>query len=169
MKKIVIINSSPRINGNCDILCSEFGRGAVMNEGNEVSRIDLKDIEYDFYREEQKLDELDNIAHQLIDADVIVLGTPVYFYNMSGMMKTLIDRMMPYFTQIADKDFYFILTAAVNKKEMEATAESLQGFTDSLPNANLVRVFYGNNVSQKGDVLNRSVYKEVFEAASKIL
>ena len=84
-------------------------------------------------------------------------------------MKTLIDRMMPYFTQIADKDFYFILTAAVNKKEMEATAESLQGFTDSLPNANLVRVFYGNNVSQKGDVLNRSVYKEVFEAASKIL
>lgn len=169
MKKIVIVNSSPRTNGNCDILCSEFGRGAVMNEGNEVSRIDLKDLEYDFYREEQAADDLDNIAHQFMDANVIVLATPVYFYNMSGMMKTLIDRMMPYFSQISDKDFYFILTAAVNRKEMEATAEALQGFTDSLPNSNLVDVFYGNNVSQKGDVLDRPVIKEVFEAASRII
>ncbi len=169
MKKIVIVNSSPRINGNCDILCSEFGRGAVMNEGNEVSRIDLKDLNVDFYREEQEEDDLDNVAHQMMEADVIVLATPVYFYNMSGMMKTLIDRMMPYFTRIADKDFYFILTAAVNRSEMEATSEALQGFTDSLPNSNLVHVFYGNNVSQKGDVMDRPIINEVFEIASKIV
>ena len=168
MKKIVIVNSSPRMNGNCDVLCSEFGRAAVMNEGNEVTRIDLKDLDLDFYREDQEKDDMDSIAQEMMVSDIIVLASPVYFYNISGQMKTLIDRMMPYFGQIADKDFYFILTAAVNKKEMEAAADTLQGFTDSLPNANVVHTFYGANVSQKGDVMDRPAFKEIYEIASKI-
>lgn len=168
MKKIVIVNSSPRINGNCDILCSEFGRGAV-NVGNEVVRINLKDQDFDFYAEEQRPDDIEGLAHELMDANVIVLATPVYFYSMSGQMKTFIDRMMPYFSDLHDKDFYFILTSAVNKKEMEPTAESLYGFTDCLPDSNVVHVTYGANVSQKGDIMNTPAFKEVFEIASKIL
>ncbi|MCF0246697.1 MAG: NAD(P)H-dependent oxidoreductase [Ileibacterium sp.] len=169
MKKIVIVNSSPRKNGNCDILCSEFGRGAVMNADNEVVRFNLNDVDFDFYREDQTEDEFDNIAHQMMDANVIVLATPVYFYSMSGQMKTLIDRMMPYFSQISNKDFYFILTAPINKKEMEPTAESLTGFTDCLNDCNVVHITYGANVSQKGDIINKPAYKEVFDIASRIL
>lgn len=169
MKKIVIINSSPREHGNCDILCSEFGRGAVMHEGNEVVRIDLKDADMDFYREKQNEDDLDSIAHELIEANVIVLATPVYFYNMSGQMKTFIDRMLPYFMSMSSKDFYFILTAAVNRKEMESTVDALSGFTDSIPDSRLVGVIYGSNISQKGEVVDRPAYKEAFEIASHIL
>ncbi|MCF0258610.1 MAG: NAD(P)H-dependent oxidoreductase [Erysipelotrichaceae bacterium] len=169
MKKIVIVNSSPRKNGNCDILCSEFGRGAVMNAGNEVVRFNLNDVNYDFYREDQAEDEFDNIANQMLGANVIVLATPVYFYSMSGQMKTLIDRMMPYFSRLTGKDFYFILTAPVNRKEMEPTAESLIGFTDSLNDCNVVHITYGSNVSQKGDIISTPAYKEVFEIASKIM
>lgn len=168
MKKIVIINSSPRVHGNCDILCSEFGRGAVMNEGNEVVRIDLKDADIDYYREEQREDDLAAIADQMVAANVIVLATPVYFYNMSGQMKTFIDRMMPYFSGMSAKDFYFILTAAINRKEMEPTVDSLLGFTDSIPDSRLVHVIYGSNVSQKGDIMDHPAYKEAFEVASQI-
>lgn len=169
MKKIVIVNSSPRAQGNCDLLCSEFGRGA-LSAGNEVVRIDLKDQNYDFYKEEQQEeDDIAGIAGELQDAGVIVLATPVYFYSMSGQMKTFIDRMMPYFMNLHDKDFYFILTSAVNKKEMEPTVESLYAFTDCLPDSNVVHVTYGSNVSQKGDILNSPAYREVFELASKIL
>lgn len=168
MKKILIINSSPRQNGNCDILCSEFGRGALLNEGNEVQRVDLRDLTYDFYREEQDKDDFDQVAQMMIDSDVIALASPVYFYTMSGQMKTMMDRMMPYFSQVSDKDFYFILTSAINRKEMQSAIDAMSGFTDSLPNANIVKVFLAPNISQKGEVMEKPVYREVFDAAARI-
>jgi multimeric flavodoxin WrbA len=169
MKKITIINSSPRVKGNCDILCSEFGRGALINSDNIVVRYDLKDSAIDFLREEQKSDDLDTIAAQMIDSNVIVLATPVYFYDMSGLLKTFIDRMVPYFMQLGGKDFYFILTSGVNKSEMESTVQSLTGFTDCIPESNVAGVIYGSNVTQKGDILDHPAFKEAFEFASRIL
>lgn len=169
MKKIVIINSSPREGGNCDLLCTQFTNGASLNPDNQIVRINLKDQNFDYYREEQESDDADQAAKELMDSNVIVLATPVYFYNMSGMMKTFIDRMTPYFSQISGKDFYFLLTAAINRSEMEHTVESLYGFTDSLPDSNVRAVVYGSNVSQKGDILHHPAYKEVLELASQLL
>ncbi len=168
MKKIVIINSSPRTDGNCDLLCAQFYKGASQNPDNQIVRINLKDKDFDFFREEQDADDADLAAKELLDSNVIVLATPVYFYNMSGMMKTFIDRMTPYFGQLGGKDFYFILTAAINRSEMEQTVDSLYGFTDSVPDSNVVGVVYGSNVSRKGDILNHPAYQEVFELASII-
>lgn len=169
MKKIVIINSSPREGGNCDLLCTQFTNGASLNPDNQIVRINLKDQNFDYYREEQESDDADQASKELMDSNVIVLATPVYFYNMSGMMKTFIDRMTPYFSQISGKDFYFLLTAAINRSEMEHTVESLYGFTDSLPDSNVRAVVYGSNVSQKGDILHHPAYKEVLELASQLL
>jgi multimeric flavodoxin WrbA len=169
MKKVLIVNSSPREQGNCSILCDEFGRGVVMNEGNEVNRIDLNKSNYDFFRENQEEeDDILNIAHQMMDANVIVLATPVYFYNMSGQLKVLIDRMMPYFTQIHDKDFYFILTAAISRSAMESAVDSLYGFTDSLNNCDVKSVIYGYGVNEKGDIYNHPALQEAYRIAAGI-
>ncbi|UNT96424.1 flavodoxin family protein [Allobaculum mucilyticum] len=163
MKKIVVINSSPRENGNCDLLCSEFIRGASADPENRIVRVNLKDQNFDFYREEQETDDADVLAGELKDSNVIVLATPVYFYTMSGMMKTFIDRMTPYFSDFAGKDFYYFLTAAINRSEMEAAVESLNGFTDSIPDSNVIRVIYGSNVVTKGDIIDHPTYREVYE------
>ena len=56
------------------------------------------------------------ILANMIAADVIVMATPVYFYTMCAQMKTLIDRTFARYTEIANKDFYFIATAAVTSK-----------------------------------------------------
>lgn len=58
------------------------------------------------------------ILDKMVSADVIVLSTPVYFYSVCGQIKTFIDRTVPRYTEIADKDFYFIMTAAdTNRKK----------------------------------------------------
>lgn len=168
MKKIVIVNSSPRADGNCDLLCTQFYKGAMTHPDNEVIRIDLKDKNFDFFREEQAADDLDEAVNVLLDSNVVVLATPVYFYNMSGMMKTFIDRMTPHFANMDGKEFYYILTAAVNRKEMEQTVEALNGFTDSLNDSQVAGIVYGSNVSQKGDILDHPAYQEVFDLASRI-
>lgn len=47
------------------------------------------------------------ILDKMVKADVIVLATPVYFYTMDAQMKTLIDRAVPRYTEISNKDFCF--------------------------------------------------------------
>jgi len=53
----------------------------------------------------------------MLVADVIVMATPVYFYTMDAQMKTLIDRTTPKYTEISNKEFYFIVTAADTEQE----------------------------------------------------
>jgi multimeric flavodoxin WrbA len=166
MKKIMIINASPHRHGNCDLLCSEFGRGALTNGDNEVIRIDLLDKKYDYYGEAQADDGFNQAAHQMMDSNVIVMATPVYFYNMSGQLKVFLDRLLPYSSQIHDKDFYFILTSAFGKKAMEPAAETLYGFTDSLADSEIRGIVYGYGVGHPGDVLNHPAMREVYEIAA---
>lgn len=46
MKKIIVVNSSPRENGNCDLLCTEFIRGASENPENQIVRINAEGPEF---------------------------------------------------------------------------------------------------------------------------
>jgi len=62
----------------------------------------------------------------MVAADVIVMATPVYFYNMSGQMKTFIDRVYPVYPNISDKNLYFIMTAPMRGKRR--WTQSLAGF-----------------------------------------
>ena len=100
MKKILIISSSPRRNGNSDTLCNEFMNGA-LESGNSVTKIFLKDkkINYctgcGFCYENSKCsqkDDMTEILDQMIAADIIVFGSPIYFYTICGQLKTMIDR-----------------------------------------------------------------------------
>lgn len=123
-KNVLVISASPRKGGNSDTLCDEFIRGA-QESGNQAEKIFLasKNIKYCIgcgvcnttHRCVQK-DDMAEILDKMVEADVIVLATPVYFYTMDAQMKTLIDRTVPRYTEIQNKDFYFIVAAADNGK-----------------------------------------------------
>lgn len=126
MKKVLILSGSPRKNGNSEMLCSEFKRGA-LESGNTVEMISLRDknINYctgcgvcnDTHRCVQS-DDMAEILDKMLGADVIVMATPVYFYTMDTQMKTLIDRTVPRYTEMTNKEFYFILAAADTSRAM---------------------------------------------------
>lgn len=75
-------------------------------------------------------DDMVELNDKMVEADVIVLATPVYFYSMAGQLKVFIDRCVPRYTEMANKEFYFILTAAdTNEKcltELLRQSEVLQ-------------------------------------------
>ena len=99
-------------------------------------------------------DDMAEILQKMIKADVIVLASPVYFYGMNGEMKTFIDRTVPQYTKISDKDFYFIITAADTiQKHMDKVIEGFRGFTaDCLENAHEKGIVYGLGAWQKGEI-----------------
>ncbi|MCI8809388.1 MAG: flavodoxin family protein [Oscillibacter sp.] len=171
-KKILILAGSPRKGGNSDILCDEFARGAEET-GHQVQKIYVHTLHIGgcmacyACRSTGVCVQKDGMAEALealITADVIVLATPVYFYSMDGQLKTLIDRTLPRYTEIQDKDFYFIATAAAGKRAMERTMDALRGFTDCLPGAKCKGQIYGSGVYQKGEVRDTPAMAEAYQA-----
>ena len=139
MKKVLIIVSSPRENGNSDRLCRQFAKGAEET-GNKVETIYLRDKKINFckgcsvcrttHRCAQD-DDMAEILDKVVKADVIVLSTPVYFYIMNGQMKTFIDRCLPRYEEISNKEFYFICTSVdPDRAVIEKTLSGLRDFTD---------------------------------------
>ena len=110
------------------------------------------------------------ILDKMVTADVIVLATPVYFYTMDGQMKTFIDRTVPRYTEITDKDFYFILTAAdTEKANLNRTMEAFRGFTeDCLIGAREAGVIYGVGAWKIGEIKATSAYDDAYEMGRSI-
>ena len=101
MKKVIVISTSLRHGSNSDMLADQFVEGA-KSAGNEVEKISLVGKNIQFCKGClgcQKLgrcvinDDVNDIMAKVLKADVICWATPIYYYEMSGQMKTLIDRM----------------------------------------------------------------------------
>lgn len=105
------------------------------------------------------------IMDKMVNADVIVFATPVYFYTMDAQLKTLIDRTVPRYTEMVNKEVYYILTAAdTNAANLEKTVESIRGFTlDCLDGAVEKGILYGTGVWDKGEVQSSVHMKTAYE------
>lgn len=177
-KNVLVLSASFRKGGNSDVLCDEFIKGA-KEAGHNVEKIHVNDYQINFCRgcgvcntthKCVQKDDMVKILDKMVNADVIVMGTPVYFYNMNGQMKTLIDRTVPRYEEISNKDFYFILAAADNSRaNMERVLESFRGFTeDCLNNAHEKGVIYGTDAWQIGDIKGSPALKEAYEMGKNI-
>lgn len=178
MKNVLIISASPRKNGNSDLLCDRFAQGA-RESGHNVQKVFLASKKIGYCRGcgvcntthtcVQK-DDMAEILEQMVKADVIVLATPVYFYSMDGQMKTLIDRTVPRYTEIAGKDFYFILTAAdTEKANFARTMEGFRGFTeDCLDGAREAGIIYGIGAWNAGEIKDTPAYDEAYAMGKQV-
>lgn len=161
-KRVLIISSSPRKNGNSDTLCHSFARGA-KEKGNEVIEIftNAKKINYCkacAYCETHngacsQNDDMAEIIDEVLKSDVIVFASPVYFYSISGQLKTLIDRLVAVYTKITDKEIYYLFTAAENgKATFERAAACIDGLCDCLSGIKIKGMIYAGGVWKKGEI-----------------
>ena len=178
MKNVLIISASPRKNGNSDILCDRFAQGA-KESGHFAKKIFIASKNIGYCRgcgscnrthKCVQRDDMEEILQMMVHADVIVLATPVYFYSMDGQMKTFIDRTVPRYTEIRNKDFYFIMTAAdTEKANLERTMETFRGFTeDCLSGAREAGIIYGTGAWQIGEIIDTPAYEEAYEMGKNI-
>lgn len=138
-KKILILSGSPRKGGNSDYLCDRFAQGA-RDAGHDVEKIfvSAKKIGYCracyACRDTHKCiirDDMPEILDKMIDADILVLASPVYFYSINAQIKTVLDRTLARWTELKDKEFFYILTAGEDDRSiMERALECFRGFAD---------------------------------------
>ena len=176
-KNVLILSSSPRRNGNSDLLCDRFLEGA-KSSGHTVEKIFIKDKNINYCtgcsscsmgKSCPQKDDMPKILEKMINADVIVMATPVYFYTMCGQMKTFIDRTCARYQEISNKDFYFILSAAVeDKAALERTVDAFRGFTDCLENPREKGIIYGVGAWKVGEIKETHAMDEAYKMGQEI-
>lgn len=177
-KKVLILSGSPRKGGNSDLLCDEFMRGA-QESGNDTEKIFVRSRKiapcnacYYCSDNEGKCaikDDMAEILDKMQQADVIVMSSPVYFYSIDAQMKAVIDRTVARWTNIPDKEFYYIMTAAEDSDTvMDCTLECFRGFAACLDNAREKGVIYGKGVYEAGEVKGKPVMQEAYEMGKRV-
>lgn len=172
-KKVLVLSASPRKDGNSEMLCDQFMLGA-KEAGNQAEKIFLRNKKINYCLECDgckrdggncvSKDDMTEILEKMIEADVIVMATPVYFYTMDAQIKTLIDRTVARYKEIRNKNFYFIMTAADGRKQaMEGTLEGFRGFTYCLVGAKEKGVIYGTGAWSIGDINTSATMKQAYE------
>ena len=169
-----VISASPRRGGNSDLLCDEFVKGAV-SAGHDVQKIFVKDKKIGYctgcgfcnknnHSGCSQKDDMAEVLEQMIEADVIVLSTPVYFYTMCAQLKTLIDRCCAKYTKIQNKEFYFIMAAADSSNvTFKSVVEEFRAFLYCLSGVSEKGVLEADGVWQLGDVKSTKHMARAFE------
>lgn len=177
-KKVIILSISLRKNSNSNLLARSFAEGA-KDAGNDVEFISLAGKNIAFCTgclACQKTgscvikDDAIEIAEKVLNADVIVFATPIYYYEMSGQMKTLLDRMNSMFPKnYKFRDIYMLSTAAEDEDYVpERALSGLQGWIDCYPKALLKGSVFCGGVSAPLDIKNNSKLNEAYKMGKEI-
>ena len=172
-KKVLILSGSPRKNGNSDILCDSFMKGA-LEAGHDVEKIFITSKKIDYCSgcyycqrnkgECAKKDDMTEILEKIIAAKVIVLASPVYFYSIDAQMKAVIDRSVARWLEIKDKEFYYIMTGAEDSDSvMDCALECFRGYAACLDGAREMGVIYGRGVYEKGEIEQTPCVQQAYE------
>lgn len=177
-KKVLILSGSPRKGGNSDILCDEFMLGA-QEAGNEVEKIRVAGRKVApcsgcYYCRDHggacvHRDDMAEILQKMIDADVIVLASPVYFYSIDAQLKAVIDRTVARWLEVKNKEFYYIVTMADEFLDSaDTTLACLRGYADCVEGAVEKGVLIGNGVYEPGKVKDSPVLEQAYRMGKDI-
>lgn len=161
-KKVLVISTSLRSNSNSDLLAQRFAQGAET-AGHQVEMISLRGKDLRFCNGCMAClkaprcviqDDANAIVAQMGAADVICFATPVYYYEMSGQMKTLLDRANPlYSTDYAFRDIY-LLTASAEEEDSasDGPVNGLNGWIACFEKARLAGMVRGGGANAPGEM-----------------
>jgi putative NADPH-quinone reductase len=178
MKKVVVISTSLRAGSNSNYLAERFAQGAIA-AGNKVDFISLRGKEIKFcigcfgcQRTGACVfkDDVPAIMDSVLNADVVCWATPIYYYEMSGQMKTLIDRMNAMYPKdYKFRDIYLLTTAAEDEEYTPKRAESgLQGWIDCFEKASLKAHLFCGGVNDPREIQNNPKLQEAFELGKNV-
>lgn len=172
-KKILVISTSLRNNSNSDALAEAFVKGA-RSAGHSAEKISLRGKRIEFCKgcftclSQRKCiieDDAGEIVQKMHHADVIVFATPIYYYEMAGQMKTLLDRANAlYDSDYAFRDIYLLSAAAEMEEGTDRRAVSgLTGWIDCFERARLAGSIFAGGVTDAGEIADHPALKKAYE------
>lgn len=177
-KTVLIISTSLRKDSNSEAVAGAFAKGA-RGAGHRVQEITLRGKNIGFCRgclACQKTgscviqDDAVEITQRMHEADVLVLATPIYYYEMSGQMKTLLDRANSlYGSDCRFEEIYFLSAAAEDEKGVDSRAISgLEGWIACFERTRLAGSVFAGGVNQAGEIEGHQALRDAYYMGSKV-
>lgn len=139
---ILFINGSPNKNGNTAALA------ATLLNGSNYTTLNLTDYTIGAYGQNLPNDGLDTIIHAIEQADTVVIGSPVYWHNICGSVRNVLDRFYGKVENgsLSGRKLYFVFQGAAPEKWMlEAGEYTMKRF------ATLYGMTYGGMATNKAE------------------
>lgn len=176
--KVLLISSSMRRNSNSEYLAAMCAE-AIRKEGIEAELVSLAGLDIRFcigclscHKTLQCVikDDVSEIMEKVKEADALVFATPLYFFELSGLLKTFLDRMNPLYAQeYSFRKVYMIATAADGEDGIFDRAYSgLGGWVDCYSEAELSGRLCVGGVTAPGETKNESHEMMAAEFGRKI-
>lgn len=181
MKNVLVLNGSPRENGNTKKLSEAFITRCIQR-GFDVKKYNIPNMNIDecndcgrCFEEDKPCiieDDFNLIAEDLVQSDVIVFCLPVYFYSIPGKFKMFIDRLMCFQEgnkNISDK--LFAIISCCEDKDMS----NFDGVRVPLERLGrdfgwiLLDEILAPGMARKGDIENTDGIRRAKELADKII
>ena len=177
-KNILIISTSLRFNSNSDLLAQSFEKGA-LEAGHLVERVTLRDKTIQFCKgclscvKTQKCvihDDVNEIVEKMKEANVLVFSTPIYYYEMCGQMKTMLDRANPLYGSDYQFREVYLLTCAAEEDEGAAkrAVEGLKGWIACFEKAKLAGALFAGGVTEAGEIKEHSALQKAYDMGRAI-
>ena len=136
--------------------CSRDSDDTVMDENEYLWRI--------------QDDEAIGITEKIAEAEVVVWATPIYYYEMTGQMKTMIDRANALFVKdYKFRDIYMLSTAAEeDASACERAVTGLKGWIACFPKSRFAGSVFAGGVTDKGDISGHKVLDEAYDLGRNV-
>ena len=184
--KVLGFAGSPRVNGNTDLLLKEFMRGAA-DAGAETEIINIRKVRFDpciscgrcmVTGRCEVEDNFQPIYDKIVEADHIVLASPIYFMGLSAWAKTLVDRCQCFWAKkyrlnqpipeyrggLARRGVFISTAGSGVKQAFDGAIFSVKYFFDAIGVKYYKNLLYGS-VDEKGAIKGHpTALKEAYEA-----
>lgn len=117
--KILFINGSSNVDGNTAALAK------VLLEGKSYETLNLNDYRINFYGQTLAGDQFEEVLEKMKQADIVVMGSPVYWHNICASVRGFIERFygpVPENT-FKGKKFFFLYQGAAPTQMMIDSGE----------------------------------------------
>lgn len=145
MSKTLFMNASPNKDGSTVRIASS------LLKDNDYDTMEMSDYNVSQFGAVRDNDQIKDMLNIIKDYDILVIGTPVYFYTVSGILKTFIDRL--YLLEEAeilkDKKLYFFAQGYAPDEETEKTINYLITKMTNLFGIELKALVVDNSEGQK--------------------
>jgi len=184
--KVLGINGSPRIGGNTDILLDKALEGA-KSKGARTEKIILNDLDFSPCQECENIrddvpciieDDMQLLYKKVIDADGIILASPIFFGSLSAQTKMMIDRFqcLWWAKYILKKEIFkkkkigaFISVEASKREDFFGNAKSIVKNLFATINASYREELFCSGVDERGSILKYPDFlRRAFELGERI-